>query len=94
MMTVNAMRRNTPKTLAELSGGEYDPFTREKGFETRVAEVASHARNRYILSFHPSDLTPGLHTIQVRLNNDFTARVVARASYWAVTDAGNTTASQ
>ncbi|HVT99128.1 MAG TPA: hypothetical protein VHE33_16605, partial [Acidobacteriaceae bacterium] len=27
MMTVNAMRRNTPKTLAELSGGEYDPFT-------------------------------------------------------------------
>jgi len=39
IMTVNAMRRNTPKTLAALSGGEYDGFTREKGFETRVAEV-------------------------------------------------------
>jgi VWFA-related protein len=84
VMTVNAMRRNTPKTLAALSGGEYDAFTREKGFETRVVEVASHARNRYILSFHPSDLTPGLHTIQVKLTQDYGAHVVARNSYWAI----------
>lgn len=84
IMTMNAMRRNTPKTLAALSGGEYDPFTREKGFETRVAEVASHARNRYILSFHPSDLTPGLHSIQVKLTQDYGAHVVARNSYWAI----------
>jgi VWFA-related protein len=84
IMSVNAMRRNTPKTLAELSGGEYDPFTREKGFENRVSEVASHARNRYILSFHPTDLTPGLHTIQVKLTQDYGAHVVARNSYWAI----------
>ncbi len=84
MMTVNAMRRNTPKTLAALSGGEYDPFTREKGFEARVAEVASHARNRYILSFHPTDLTPGLHSIEVKLTQDYGAHVVARNSYWAI----------
>jgi VWFA-related protein len=84
IMTMNAMRRNTPRTLAALSGGEYDPFTREKGFETRVAEVASHARNRYILSFHPSDLTPGLHSIQVKLTQDYGAHVVARNSYWAI----------
>jgi VWFA-related protein len=84
VMTMNAMRRNTPKTLAALSGGEYDPFTREKGFETRVTEVASHARNRYILSFHPTDLTPGLHSIQVKLKQDYGAHVVARNSYWAI----------
>jgi VWFA-related protein len=84
VMTINAMRRNTPRALAGLSGGEYDPFTREKGFEARVAEVASHARNRYILSFHPSDLTPGLHTIQVKLTQDYGAHVVARNSYWAI----------
>jgi hypothetical protein len=84
IMTMNAMRRNTPKTLAALSGGEYDPFTREKGFENRVAEVASHARNRYILSFHPTDLTPGLHTIEVKLTQDYGAHVVARNSYWAI----------
>jgi VWFA-related protein len=84
IMTMNAMRRNTPKTLADLSGGEYDPFTREKGFENRVAEVASHARNRYILSFHPTDLTPGLHTVEVKLTQDYGAHVVARNSYWAI----------
>lgn len=84
MMTMNAMRRNTPKTLAALSGGEYAPFTRERAFEARVAEVASHARNRYILSFHPTDLTPGLHTLQVKLTQDYGAHVVARNSYWAI----------
>jgi VWFA-related protein len=84
MMTMNAMRRNTPRTLAELSGGEYDPFTKEKGFEQRVAQVASHARNRYILSFHPTDLTPGLHSIEVKLTQDYGAHVVARNSYWAI----------
>ena len=87
VMTVNAMRKNTPKTLASMSGGEYAPFTREKGFENRVAEAASHARNRYMLSFRPTDLTPGLHTIQVSLAENYGARVVARASYWAVNDA-------
>ncbi len=84
MMTMNAMRRNTPKTLASLSGGEYAPFTRDRAFQARVAEVASHARNRYILSFHPSDLTPGLHTIQVKLTQDYGARIIARNSYWAI----------
>jgi VWFA-related protein len=84
MMTVNAMRRNTPRTLAALSGGEYAPFTRDKAFENLVMEEASHARNRYILSFHPSDLTPGLHAVQVKLTQDYGARVVARNSYWAI----------
>lgn len=84
LMTMNAMRRNTPKTLAALSGGEYAPFTRDKAFQSRVVEEASHARNRYILSFHPSDLTPGLHAIQVKLTQDYGARVVARNSYWAI----------
>lgn len=78
------MRRNTPKTLAALSGGEYAPFTKEKAFEKRVAEEANHARNRYILSFHPTDLTPGLHSIQVKLTQDYGARVIARNSYWAI----------
>jgi len=84
MMTINAMRRNTPKTLAALSGGEYAPFTRIKGFNERVDELANHARNRYIISFHPTDLTPGLHRISVRLTQDYGARVVARNSYWAI----------
>ncbi len=87
VMAINAMRRNTPKTLASMSGGEYGSFNTDKAFESRVAEVANHVRNRYMLSFRPTDLTPGLHTIKVSLTEDYKAHVVARASYWAVNDA-------
>lgn len=86
LMTVNAMRRNAPKSLANMSGGEYEPFAREKKFEDRVVEAAKHAHNRYMLSFYPSDPTPGLHTLDVKLTQDYGARVVARASYWAIND--------
>jgi hypothetical protein len=87
MMAIAAVHKNAAREIAAMSGGEYASFTREKAFQDRVAELASHARNRYILSFHPTDLTPGLHTIQVKLNDDYNALVVARASYWAVNDA-------
>jgi VWFA-related protein len=90
MMAIAAVHKNAAREIATMSGGEYAAFTREKSFQDRVDELASHARNRYILSFRPSDLTPGLHSIQVKLNNDYNARVVARASYWAVNDAAST----
>jgi hypothetical protein len=44
--------------------------------------AAKDARNRYLITFSPTDLTPGLHTIRVRMTQDYGARVVARANYW------------
>ena len=86
-MAIQAMRSNVAKSLAVMSGGEYMAFTRQKGFEDRITEMASHARNRYVLSFRPTDPTPGLHSISVKLNDDVAARaelrVVARSNYWA-----------
>ena len=84
MMAVQSMRRNAARQIALMSGGEYSPFTTERGFEARVQEVAKHARNRYLLSFRPTDNTPGLHVLDVRLTRDRGARVVARTSYWAL----------
>jgi len=86
LMAVQALKKNVAKQIAVMSGGEYAPFTRDKGFQSEVAEVAQHARNRYLLSFHPTDNTPGLHTLRVRLTQDYGAHVVARANYWAVDD--------
>jgi VWFA-related protein len=83
MMAIQAVRTNVAKQIATMSGGEYAPFTTERGFEARVQEVAGHARNRYLLSFHPSDNTPGLHVLDVQLTRNLGARVVARANYWA-----------
>ena len=84
MMAIQAVRTNVAKEIATMSGGEYAPFTTERAFEARVQEVASHARNRYLLSFRPSDNTPGLHLLEVQLTRNLGARVVARASYWAL----------
>jgi VWFA-related protein len=84
LMAVQAVRKNVAREIALMSGGEYAPFTTERGFEDRVQEVAKHARNRYLLSFRPSDNTPGLHQLEVRLTRNLGARVVARTSYWAL----------
>jgi len=84
LMAVQAVRKNVAREIALMSGGEYAPFTTERGFEDRVQEVAKHARNRYLLSFRPTDNTPGLHQLDVRLTRNLGARVVARTSYWAL----------
>ena len=87
-MALAAMKKNVAKQIALMSGGEYAPFTRDKGFESEVTEVAQHARNRYLLSFSPTDPTPGLHTLRVKTTQDYRARIVARANYWALDETG------
>jgi VWFA-related protein len=81
-MLVQAFKKNVTKEVAHMSGGEYNTFSGDKGFEKRVVESAKRARNRYLITFSPTDPTPGLHTIRVRLAQDYGARVVARANYW------------
>jgi VWFA-related protein len=81
-MIVQAFKKNVAKEIAHMSGGEYTRFTGDKGFEQRVADAAKHAHNRYLITFSPSDPTPGLHTIHVKTAQDYGARIVARANYW------------
>jgi VWFA-related protein len=81
-MIVQAFKKNVAKEVAHMSGGEYTTFTGDKGFEQRVVDAAKHARNRYLITFSPSDPTMGLHTIRVKTVQDYGARIVARANYW------------
>ena len=78
---VQALKKNVSKEIANMSGGEYTTFITDKKFEQRVQDAAKHARNRYLLTFSPTDSTPGLHSIRVHLPN-YDAHVVARANYW------------
>lgn len=82
VMMVKAFKKNVTKEIAAMSGGEYTTFTGDKKFEARVVDAAKHARNRYLITFSPSNPTPGLHTIRVRTVEDYGARIVARANYW------------
>jgi VWFA-related protein len=83
VMLVKAFKKNVTKEVAQMSGGEYTTFMGDKRFEQRVVNAAKHMRNRYLITFSPSDPTPGLHTIKVRTVEDYGARIVARANYWA-----------
>ena len=82
VMAVKAFQKNVAKEVATESGGEYTTFVGDKRFEARVMTAARDARNRYLITFSPSDPTPGLHTIRVKTALDYGARIVARANYW------------
>lgn len=81
-LLVQAFRKNVTKEIALMSGGEYTTFITDKKFEQRVLDAAKHARNRYLLTFSPTNPTPGLHAIRVHLAQDYGAKIVARANYW------------
>jgi VWFA-related protein len=82
VMAVKAFKKNVAREVAQMSGGEYTTFTGDKRFEQRVVDAAKHVRNRYLITFSPSDPTPGLHSIRVKTTQDYGARIVARADYW------------
>ena len=81
-MLVQAFKKNVSKEIATMSGGEYTTFAGNRRFEQRVVDAAKHVRNRYLITFSPSNPTPGLHMIKVRTAEDYGARIVARADYW------------
>jgi VWFA-related protein len=82
IMAAQGMRKNIPKAIATMTGGEYELFKSGKGFDDRMNEFDNHLYNRYLLSFEPKNPHPGLHQIRVRLKQPAHATVLARNSYW------------
>lgn len=98
LMAVNAVKHNAPKALASESGGEYINFTTQKGFDKSLGILSNHIHNYYLLSFQPQPapvnsasadhqthvaITPGLHTITVKIPDYPDAHIRARESFWA-----------
>jgi VWFA-related protein len=79
----NAVKKNAPRTVAAMTGGEYSAFTSSKSFEQAINEVTNHLHSRYLLSFQPTNPQPGLHRLRVTLKSDASADVLARNNYWA-----------
>ena len=78
-----AMRKNSAKALASMTGGEYELFATRKSFESDMISFANHLHSRYLLSFEPKDPHTGLHRIRVRLRNSGSNQTVLfRSTYW------------
>jgi VWFA-related protein len=86
LMASQSIRKNTPKAVTSMTGGEYELFKSHRGFENRVVDFTNHLHSRYLLSFEPANPRPGLHEIRVRLRDPGKSTVLARNSYWAIGD--------
>jgi VWFA-related protein len=82
-LAAQAMRKNTPQTVASMTGGEYELFTTRKHFEARMIDFTNHLHSRYLLSIEPKNPHAGLHKIRVRLRDSGDRVVLARSRYWA-----------
>jgi VWFA-related protein len=82
LMAVQAMKKNTPQTIASMTGGEYEMFATQKHFDLRMIDFNNHVHNRYLLSIEPKSPHEGLHQIRVRLRDAGDRIVLARSSYW------------
>jgi VWFA-related protein len=81
-----AMRKNIPGMLVQLTGGEYEQFASRNGFEDHLIDFANHLHSRYALSFEPQDPHPGLHHIRVRLRNEDKSMTVLHRSTYLVAE--------
>jgi VWFA-related protein len=81
--TADALQRNVPQTVSQLTGGEYFRLTNAKSLERDLGAIANHLPNRYVLSFHPQSPHPGMHILSVRLREYPDLAITARRSYWA-----------
>ena len=77
-----SMRKNAPKSLTNMTGGEYATYATRDAFETNLVAFANHLHSRYLLSFQPEEPHPGLHTLRVRLKKAGNQSVLFRRSYW------------
>jgi VWFA-related protein len=83
MAALDGMHRNVPKTVAQLTGGEYFRFENTRSLERGLVTMSNQVPNTYALIFSPQADRPGLHAIEVRLKDRPGLHIEARKSYWA-----------
>jgi len=83
MMPSQAVRKNAPKAIAGMTGGEYEMFASRRSFEKLMTLFTNQLNSRYMLSFQPQNPHPGLHQVRVRLREPAERTILARSSYWA-----------
>jgi hypothetical protein len=78
------LRKNAASELAALSGGEYNNFTTQKGFDAELQRISNEIHNYYLLSFKPAaESAWGLHALKVRVADIPDAVIQTRKNYWA-----------
>jgi VWFA-related protein len=53
IMAVEGMKKNTARTVASMTGGEYEMFATGKNFDRQMIDFTNHVHSRYWLSIEP-----------------------------------------
>ncbi len=78
-----SMQRNTPETVAQLTGGEYFALSDQTALERDLQTISNHFPNRYLLSFQPHQPHAGLHVLKLSLRDHPALNLTSRETYWA-----------
>lgn len=81
----DGLKRNVPKSVAELTGGEYFAFKDEKTLAQHLITISNDVPNYYFLSFRPQSPHPGFHALALKVNSKSAYEVNARKGYWIET---------
>jgi VWFA-related protein len=82
----NALRTNTAESIAQLTGGEYVHFKNAKDLKAGLVRMSSDVPNYYVLSFRPTSLSPGLHSLHLELKDRPQLELKSRSEYWIDSD--------
>lgn len=80
------LHRNVPKSVAQLTGGEYFTLKNAKTLSRDLMIISNDVPNHYVLSFRPQSPHPGLHTLELRLKDRPDLDLQARNAYWVDTE--------
>ncbi len=81
----DGLKRNVPKSVAELTGGEYFAFKDEKTLAQHLITISNDVPNYYFLSFRPQSPHPGFHALALKVKNKSAYEINARKGYWIET---------
>lgn len=78
----DGLRHNVPKSVAQLTGGEYFAFHDAKTLAAHLIAISNDVPNYYVLSFRPQSPHLGHHALELRLKEKPGYEVKARKGYW------------
>jgi len=87
LMARNGLRRNTAESIAQLTGGEFVHFRNARDLRSGLIAISNDVPNYYVLSFHPTSLTPGLHALHLEIKDRPQLVLSSRSEYWLEADA-------
>ncbi|MGB8131796.1 MAG: VWA domain-containing protein [Candidatus Angelobacter sp.] len=88
LLAKDGLRRNVPRCVAQLTGGEYFAFKDAKTLAQHLINISNDVPNYYYLSFHPQSPLPGPHALELKVKNRADYEVRARKGYWVDAETG------